>query len=56
MEIDYVIPGCNDVSYYAAAKINQANIDCYQTTDILNNKENHFNDDFLHILNPSYAA
>lgn len=42
--ISYIIPGCNDVSYFCCAKVNEIfsfskNIDSYKVTEILNNKK-----------------
>lgn len=43
LEIDYLVPGCNDQSYMVCAEINQdgrfPGIDPLQTAEIINNKE-----------------
>jgi len=41
--IKYIIPGCNDISYFCCAKVNEhlnfsKNIDSYKITELLNNK------------------
>ena len=43
LKIDYIVPGCNDLSYKICAEINSNNnffgIDSVEVTDIINNKE-----------------